>query len=303
LSSKEMASDEHPVLQAVDSQTVALEGVGDFPFDVVWEPGSQDDVFDACSDLVDAAIAGERGSILVMGQAGTGRTLTTFGRPGDEGLVPKVAKALFERLEGSAPGFTVTTSFMQLYRSELVDLLARPWPDRTLRPRVSRDRFGDVVVEPLLEAACIRAEDMTAAAEGGISASIMTSTAMGVPSGSCHRIFIIKVAHESTGTGKLVICDLAECPCYRVSKCPLTDSGRELIEIAKSFTALGDVTEAILRGSRAVPYRNHRLTQVLQDCLSRDSKAVFVVTCTPASSWADGTHQLLKFASRHLNLL
>jgi len=272
------------VLRAVDAQTVVLDGVGEFLFDRAWGPGSQQDVFDDCSDLVDNAIAGGRGCILVLGQAGTGRTFTTFGHRGNEGLVPRVAKALFERLPDPSR-FSVTASFLEVH-THLSDLLDDD-PLTDLRGWMSRGGMS--------EAKCACADDLLDAVARGIQTSIVANTR-----GSRHRMMIIRVTHE-VGTGKLVICDLAELYSEQHLRNPPWQPVGVINETNMSLMALGEVTASVLRGARRIPYIAHALTELLEDCLCQSSKAVFVVTCTPASSGVEGTHQMLSFASRYLN--
>merc|ERR1712099_160388 len=76
------------------------------------------------------------------------------------------------------------------------------------------------------------------------------------------------------------------------------DMQKEAIEINKSLTALGDVIESLTKGSKQIPYRNHKLTQVMQDSLGGTAKTLMFVNCSPASSNLDETVNSLKYASR-----
>merc|ERR1712151_1451785 len=81
------------------------------------------------------------------------------------------------------------------------------------------------------------------------------------------------------------------------------DNQKEAIEINKSLTALGDVTEALTSGKKQIPYRNHKLTQVMQDALGGSSKTLMFVNCSPASSNSDETTMSLKYATRAKNII
>merc|ERR1739845_267526 len=97
--------------------------------------------------------------------------------------------------------------------------------------------------------------------------------------------------------GKILLCDLAGSE--RLKKSKVTDDmQKEAIEINKSLTALGDVIEALTRGQKMVPYRNHKLTQLMQDSLGGSSKTLMFVNCSPASSNLDETVMSLKNATR-----
>merc|ERR1719361_91909 len=97
--------------------------------------------------------------------------------------------------------------------------------------------------------------------------------------------------------GKLLICDLAGSE--RLSKSGVTGDGqKEAIEINKSLTALGDVIEALTKGAKVIPYRNHKLTQLMQDSLGGSAKTLMFVNCSPANSNSDETLNSLKYATR-----
>merc|ERR1719399_965946 len=97
--------------------------------------------------------------------------------------------------------------------------------------------------------------------------------------------------------GKITIVDLAGSE--RLAKSQVSgDAQKEAIEINKALTALGDVMSAITSGAKLVPYRNHKLTQLMQDSLGGTAKTLMFVNVSPASSNTDETVQSLKYASR-----
>merc|ERR1719258_20839 len=77
---------------------------------------------------------------------------------------------------------------------------------------------------------------------------------------------------------------------------------KEAIEINKSLTALGDVIESLTKKQKQIPYRNHKLTQVMQDSLGGTAKTLMFVNCSPASSNVDETTMSLKYATRAKNV-
>merc|ERR1719506_3072649 len=110
----------------------------------------------------------------------------------------------------------------------------------------------------------------------------------------------IQTRNLSTGEqarGKLLLVDLAGSE--RLKKSEVTgDMQKEAIEINKSLTALGDVIEAHTKGAKQIPYRNHQLTQVMQDSLGGTAKTLMFVNLSPAMSNADETIMALKWAQR-----
>merc|ERR1719361_2426366 len=113
---------------------------------------------------------------------------------------------------------------------------------------------------------------------------------------------MIKIVSENKETqkvvtGKLLICDLAGSE--RLSKSGVTGDGqKEAIEINKSLTSLGDVIEGLTKGAKVIPYRNHKLTQLMQDSLGGSAKTLMFINCSPASSNEDETIMALKYAHR-----
>jgi hypothetical protein len=102
---------------------------------------------------------------------------------------------------------------------------------------------------------------------------------------------------ETMVYGKITLCDLAGSE--RPKKSEVSgDALKEAIEINKSLSALGDVIEALTKGSKSVPYRNHRLTMLMQDSLGGTAKTLMFVNCSPAGSNAEESITSMKWASR-----
>merc|ERR1711912_107436 len=136
-----------------------------------------------------------------------------------------------------------------------------------------------------------------------MAARKVMATSMNAESSRSHLIFCTKIISINKETkerlqGKILIVDLAGSE--RLSKSQVTgDGAKEAIEINKSLTALGDVLESLNKGSKQIPYRNHKLTQVMQDSLGGrgDSKTLMFVTCSPAASNVAETMMSLKWAT------
>merc|ERR1719424_2135742 len=125
---------------------------------------------------------------------------------------------------------------------------------------------------------------------------------MNADSSRSHLLFMIfakvkEIATGKTRIGKITIVDLAGSE--RLAKSQVTgDAQKEAIEINKSLTALGDVMMAVSKKEKMIPYRNHKLTQLMQDSLGGTSKTLMFVNISPASNNADETINALKYASR-----
>merc|ERR1711974_555884 len=99
------------------------------------------------------------------------------------------------------------------------------------------------------------------------------------------------------GQGKMLIVDLAGSERLKKSQTS-AELQKESIEINKSLTALGDVIAALTTRQKSIPYRNHKLTQLLQDSLGGTAKTLMFVNCSPASSNFEETVNSLKYAQR-----
>ncbi|CAE7527277.1 KIN14E [Symbiodinium natans] len=122
-----------------------------------------------------------------------------------------------------------------------------------------------------------------------------------------HLIFIVTIESlnkksKQVSTGKLTLCDLAGSE--RLKKSEVTgEQMKEAQSINKSLTALGDVIEALTKQAKHVPYRNHRLTQLLSDSLGGNAKTLMFVNCSPASGNLDETAPRLAYAVRAKNIV
>merc|ERR1712151_985546 len=110
---------------------------------------------------------------------------------------------------------------------------------------------------------------------------------------------VVSINHETKErlTGKILIVDLAGSE--RISKSQVTGEGaKEAIQINVSLTALGDVIEGLTKGASLVPYRNHKLTELMKDALGGSAKTLMFVNCSPAASNSEETINALKWAAR-----
>jgi len=125
---------------------------------------------------------------------------------------------------------------------------------------------------------------------------------MNADSSRSHLIFIITIEATNkktkmVSTGKLTLCDLAGSE--RLKKSEVTgEAMKEAQSINKSLSALGDVIEALTKNAKHVPYRNHKLTQLLSDSLGGNAKTLMFVNCSPVAGNADETGAALNYAER-----
>merc|ERR1719327_1860189 len=98
-------------MEQVDAMTLSLQSRdagSHFSFDAVFMPGSQDEIFDNCRDLVQSAIDGYNVTMFAYGQTGAGKTFTMYGAPGAEGTAPRTIQEIFRVIEQNKSRFTYT---------------------------------------------------------------------------------------------------------------------------------------------------------------------------------------------------
>merc|ERR1719394_2445925 len=105
-------------------------GSNKFGFDAVFMPGTQEEVFNDCRDLVQSAVDGYNVTLFAYGQTGAGKTFTMYGAKGQEGVTPKTIQELYRVMEEgkSRCTYTVMASKLELYKNDLVDLLSKGDP-------------------------------------------------------------------------------------------------------------------------------------------------------------------------------
>lgn len=315
LSEKERTQGDTNSVQQLDSMNLSLAqtyATVNYGFDAVFTPGTQDEVFEDCCDLVQSAVDGYNVALFAYGQTGAGKTFTMYGVPGNEGAAPRTIKELFRIIERDKDRFnyTVMASMLELYRNDLVDLL-NPTPvaqrgETQRKLAVRAEKNGTVNVEHLTEEQCGSAAQLTKVMDRGNEMRHVAATAMNSESSRSHLILSIKIVSVNKETrdqlrGKIVLCDLAGSERLKKSEAEGA-MAKEAIEINKSLTALGDVIEALTKKQKQIPYRNHKLTQIMQDALGGTAKTLMFVNCSPASSNVDETAMSLKYATRAKNV-
>lgn len=280
------------------------EEIHSFQFDAVFDPGTQQEVFEECMDLVQSAADGFNVTIFAYGQTGAGKTFTMYGCPGQEGTCPRTVRELFNIIARQRDRFTFTVmaSMSEMYRNELVDLLAEPSEvSKKLDIKVDQ-ASGAVIVNHLTELQCQNENDLTELIRRGESRRTVAATKMNSSSSRSHLMLSVKIVSVNRETheqlvGKLILVDLAGSE--RLKKSEVTgEQQKEAIEINKSLTALGDVIEGIGKGLKLVPYRNHKLTQMMQDSIGGSAKTLMFCNISPAIADVGETLMSLKYATR-----
>ncbi|XP_034481082.1 kinesin-like protein KIF3A [Drosophila innubila] len=283
-------------------------------FDNVFDGGSnQLDLYvDTARPIVDKVLEGYNGTILAYGQTGTGKTYTMSGNPDSpqtKGIIPNAFAHIFGHIAKARENqkFLVRVSYMEIYNEEVRDLLGKD-VSKSLEVK-ERPDIG-VFVKDLSGYVVHNADDLENIMRLGNKNRAVGATKMNEESSRSHAIFSITVESSELGEGgvqhvrmgKLQLVDLAGSE--RQSKTQA--SGQRLKEATKinlSLSVLGNVISALVDGkSTHIPYRNSKLTRLLQDSLGGNSKTVMCATISPADCNYMETISTLRYASRAKNI-
>ena len=203
-----------------------------------------------------------------------------------------------------------TVSMLEIYNEEVRCLLA---PAPTKKALVAESRKLDIkqganglmTVPGLVAQEVSTTSDVLDAFEQGNATRSVASTAMNATSSRSHMVLMVDVTTRTNEgaetTGRLYLVDLAGSE--RVAKSGVTGQAmKEAQGINKSLSALGDVMEALDKGQSHIPFRNSKLTFLLQSALGGSARCMFIFNASPAEGNSEETRCTFKFASRMRNI-
>jgi len=267
----------------------------------------QKDIFDfSIKPTVDDILNGYNGTVFAYGQTGAGKSFTMMGAGDIEneetrGIIPRIVAQIFESILQSPSNieYTVRVSYMEIYMERVRDLL-NPVNDNL---PIHEDKNRGVYVKGLLEIYVSSVGEVYEVMRRGGSQRAVASTNMNQESSRSHSIFVVTINQKnvesgSLKTGSLYLVDLAGSE--KVGKTGA--SGQTLEEakkINKSLSALGMVINSLTDGKSAyVPYRDSKLTRILQESLGGNSRTTLIINCSPSSYNDDETLSTLRFGMR-----
>ncbi|KAK7054863.1 hypothetical protein VNI00_003326 [Paramarasmius palmivorus] len=278
-----------------------------FTFDRVFPMGTQQqEVFDyGVKDIVKDVLDGYNGTVFAYGQTGSGKTFTMMGADIDsdelKGIIPRITEQIFQSIVESDAHleYLVKVSYMEIYLEKIRDLLA-PQNDNL---QVHEEKSKGVYVKNLSDYYVSSAREVYEIMRAGGAARVVSSTNMNAESSRSHSIFLITINQKNTETGaqktgNLYLVDLAGSE--KVGKTGA--SGQTLEEakkINKSLSALGMVINALTDPKvKYIPYRDSKLTRILQESLGGNSRTTLIINCSPSSYNEPETLSTLRFGIR-----
>eukprot|EP00466_Bigelowiella_natans_P015931 jgi/Bigna1/34079/e_gw1.4.233.1 len=314
-----------PIRFEPDSRTVLIQSVGErskkhrFKFDHVFRfESTQAQCFEEVSALVQSALDGYNVCLFSYGQTGSGKTHTMQGSPDGEmrGMIPRSIEKVLEqasRLKQQGWQYVLRVSFLEIYNETIRDLLGNNNNNNSkgqkaggLEIKLSKSRDNvEVVGLTKVEVRQARAALMEAVADLIVQANkarSVAATKMNIQSSRSHSVFTMYLTGTNKkqgleATGQLHLCDLAGSE--RLSRSQVTgDRLKETQAINKSLSCLSDVFFNIAQKSPHIPYRNSKLTYLLQNCFGKDGKTMMFVNLSPTMQSQNETICSLRFASK-----
>ncbi|XP_041041201.1 kinesin-like protein KIN-14I [Carcharodon carcharias] len=310
LSKSELARRSQCIVHFPDEYTVIIKssrGAKEFQFDQVFNCStSQEEIFRDTNRLIQSAVDGYNVCIFAYGQTGSGKTFTMIGEKeqANPGIIPKAFKRIFQIIDENQTKFTfkVLAYMLELYNDQLLDLFINRCEGSTTKLEIRKDKKGFVYIHGAEIKEVTNAEMLCALFEQGCKNRHTAATKMNTESSRSHLIVgvTIKSTNLTNGTvtyGKLSMVDLAGSE--RASKTGAEDEQlKEANSVNKSLSSLGDVISALSAEQSFIPYRNNKLTLLMQDSLGGNSKTLMFVNISPADCNAEESISSLVYASR-----
>uniref|UniRef100_A0A8C1RFZ5 Kinesin family member 21B n=1 Tax=Cyprinus carpio TaxID=7962 RepID=A0A8C1RFZ5_CYPCA len=306
----------------------------DFVFDL---DAQQHQIYSACvHKLIEGCFEGYNATVFAYGQTGSGKTYTmgtgfdvTISEE-EQGIIPRAVQHLFQgiqkrRLDAQSAGmplpeFKVSAQFLELYNEEILDLF-----DNTRDPesrgrksniKIHEDGSGGIYTTGVMSRLVSSEEELLQCLKLGALSRTTASTQMNAQSSRSHAIFTIHLCQMrvcphsisqpeyETLTAKFHFVDLAGSE--RLKRTGATgERAREGISINCGLLALGNVISALGDQSKKaghVPYRDSKLTRLLQDSLGGNSRTVMIACVSPSDRDFMETLNTLKYANRARNI-
>ncbi|ESO97247.1 hypothetical protein LOTGIDRAFT_114997 [Lottia gigantea] len=253
-------------------------------------------------NLLSKPLNGENISIFAYGPTGAGKTHTMLGSPADPGMIPRVINGLFQLLSTEDRlqwKYTVTFSYLEIYNEKVQDLLEPASIDLPIREDGDRNIF----VAGLAEKKISSFDDFKNYFGPATNNRTVAATKLNDRSSRSHSIVMLKIKKSALMPpkreyhGKIYLIDLAGSEDNRRTGnqgIRLKESGA----INKSLFVLGEVVDAINNNQPRIPYRNSKLTRLLQDSIGGSCHSLMITNIAPEEHYYYDTYCTLNFASK-----
>ena len=281
------------------------KNIYNFTFDRIFAPTStQLELYDfGAKGIIESVLNGYNGTVLAYGQTSSGKTYTMEGiidKPGARGIIPRMIDHVFDHIyKNDGIEFILKVSMIEIYQEKIRDLIDLSKVNLNIR----EDSIKGIYVDGVSEHYVARPNDILELLAIGSSHRAQAATYMNEHSSRSHSIFILTINQSNkkegySKIGKLYLVDLAGSE--KISKTGVTGHTLEEAKIInKSLTTLGRVINNLTDGkSTHIPYRESKLTRVLQESLGGNSKTCLIITCSPSIYNESETLSTLRFGER-----
>ncbi|CAH8625593.1 unnamed protein product [Dicrocoelium dendriticum] len=312
-----------------DSRQIMIGQDKLFSFDYVFDETTHQETLytQIARPMVDTVLQGYNATLLAYGQTGSGKTYSMgtcgFKSPTDSnnGIVPRMVRDIFENMSSLPFEYTIRASFLEIYNEDIHDLLGE---DSSI-PLPIREDNQVIKIPGLTECLVYSSDDVLSLLQSGSEKRAVGGTAMNQHSSRSHAVFTLHFLirpkeHHSISAGsdaetvdplapvenvtlssKLHLVDLAGSERQKKTRAE-GDRLKEGININRGLLALGNVISALCEKDAKkrshIPYRDSRLTRLLQDSLGGNSTTVMLACVSPADSNMEETLNTLRYADR-----
>ncbi|CAK75209.1 unnamed protein product (macronuclear) [Paramecium tetraurelia] len=310
LNQKEIIAKEQSCLKSDRNSIILPQNGKSFSFDQVFnQDSSQDQIFQCCvTNLILRCFEGYNSTILAYGQTGSGKTYTmgTSSIDHDCGMIPRVVYFLFQEIEKrkQEQDINITCSYVELYNEQIIDLLNESIIQTNVQPTIREEKDHTISIQNLTTIPVTNAQYMIEILNRGGAHRTTSATLMNLNSSRSHAIFTIyfeinRESEEGSLKAKFHFVDLAGSERLKKTQA-IGKQMEEGININQSLLVLGNVIKTLSdqKKSSHVPYRESKLTRILQDSLGGNSNTYMIACISPAASNYEETINTLKYASR-----
>ena len=290
----------------INKEKAEEKGYQDFTYDAVFgKETNQETVYNnVAKPLISAAFEGINCTLFCYGQTSSGKTYTIEGIDNNKellGLIPRATHEIFDIISkgNEEIEYSVKCQYFQIYNEKIIDLIDSSKSDLPIR----EDKSKGIWVEDCTDRYVDSEHEMLNFFHEGAKNRKFATTQMNKLSSRSHSIFAVTIFQRSTitgssKTGKVYFVDLAGSEKLGKTGIEGGEKLREAQNINKSIMTLGMVINALSKSQLHVPYRDSKLTRVLQESLGGNSLTNLIINCSPSSMNQSETLNTLRFGQR-----
>lgn len=301
------------IINVVNNSAISVgnkENKTTFTFDRVFDADTdQQEIYQySISQTVGDFLNGYNGTILAYGQTGSGKSYTMMGPSISDsklmGIIPRIADEIFDKINNSSSDieYSARVSYMEIHMEQIKDLLDVR-SDINKKFAIQEDKTHGIHVKGLSHAFVSSSKELCSILKQGSKSRSNCLTGMNTESSRSHAILEINLTQkqlydDTIKRSRLFLVDLAGSE--KVDKTgAIGQTLEEAKKINSSLSTLGNVINALSDGrSIHIPYRDSKLTRILQESLGGNSRTSLIINCSPSSVNELETLSTLRFGSR-----